>query len=110
MAGISELTDPDLYLKVNVGDDAALQAILQEVVTEHKRALAKWGTEFDEKNTPNDWAHYINYYASTAAPLEFQGELFEANMLKVAGLALSALKQYRGNGLSPRHYDGEDRL
>lgn len=66
----------------------------------------KWGTTFDDQNTANDWAKYVNDYASKASPLVVDQQIFETNMLKVATLAVAAIETSRRNGgPAPRHYD-----
>jgi len=54
--------------------------------------------EFDKKNTKNDWVAYISAYAGRAAANvarnEREGCEFRASMLKVAALAISAIRSY----------------
>lgn len=95
------------YPFLQVSGDPTIVDFLGGIIAEYSRAERKWGTEFDDKNTANDWVHYINWYASGAAPLEFDEKHFRTNMLKIAGLCLSALKALDRNGsFPPRHYDG----
>lgn len=70
----------------------------------------KWGDEFDEKNTINDWVTYICRYASNAAfPTEpgkpIDNEQVKAAFVKVAALAVAALEMQEKHGLALRHYD-----
>lgn len=64
------------------------------------------GTEFDDKNTANDWVSYIIRYAASAADFELDQDEFEVAMTKVAALAVAAIETSRRNGgPAPRHYD-----
>jgi len=66
----------------------------------------KFGTEFDDKNTINDWVTYITNYASNASFAENDDQATK-QLLKVAALALAAIEAYERNGNSfpNRHYD-----
>lgn len=83
-----------------------LGPILEQIRCERDYQDGKWGKEFDDKNTINDWAAYINIYLSHstvmgATPLEQRNAL-----LKVAALAVAALEtDSRNEGLAKRHYD-----
>jgi hypothetical protein len=82
------------------------QWIFEAIDDERDYQEGKWGTSFDDKNTANDWVTYINQYASEAAQLDFDDEIFAQKMVKVAALATAALEaQKRNGGLPPRHYD-----
>jgi hypothetical protein len=70
-----------------------------------------WSYEFDDQNTPNDWAAYINIYLGRAvqtsnaqSPATSVAE-FRANMLKVATLAVAAVEAVDRSGVAARHYD-----
>lgn len=82
-----------------------IDQILQEVKQEQERAAKKWGVDFDDKNTANDWVAYITRYAGMAVTFPFNRTAFEDNMVKVAGLAASAVASSRTGGPAPRHYD-----
>lgn len=64
------------------------------------------GTEFDDKNTANDWVSYLTRYAAKAAEFELTKDQFQAAMVKVAAIAVAAIESSdRNDGLPPRHYD-----
>lgn len=67
----------------------------------------KWGTGFDDKNTPNDWVTYITQYASSrGGALKLNKDEFKHAMVKVASLAIAAIEATeRNGGLVKRHYD-----
>lgn len=63
----------------------------------------KWGTEFDAKNTANDWVAYMTKYLGQSVTMPMDEERFRQQLLKVATLAVAALEQEQ---FAPRHYDG----
>ena len=82
------------------------QEIFDEIETERAYQDDKWGNEFDDQNTANDWVTYITNYATQAAPLKFNKDNFETKMRKVAALAIAAIEtSRRNNGPARRHYD-----
>ena len=81
----------------------------QNVVEEVVRARKQWGTEFDLKNTLNDWTAYIVSYTSAAAKMGASKDDVVKNLRKAAGLALSALYHAENDLLAPRHYDSQER-
>lgn len=82
-----------------------MKEILDEVAAEREYALKKWGEEFDDKNTLNDWAVYINIYLSKALAMGASKEDVEKNLTKALGLVVSALIRVKEDTLAPRHYD-----
>ena len=90
--------------------DCRIQSgVLDEIRAEREYQNGEWGTEFDDKNTLNDWVTYIANYASQAAGMETPPEDQRKNMLKVATLAVAAVESFNRNGqFAPRHY--EDRV
>ena len=86
---------------------AERQAIFHQIEDEREYQDSKWGTEFDDKNTANDWARYIMDYTCKATVMSgFNQEDFEKHMMKVATLAVAAIETSRRNGgPAPRHYD-----
>jgi hypothetical protein len=86
-----------------------IEELSSEVLKEVLRARQQWGTAFDEKNTLNDWAAYINIYLGQATTMEVSDEDVRTNLRKAAGLALSALYHAENNSLAPRHYDSQKR-
>lgn len=71
--------------------------IVEQVINDVKAELARIGdmTEFDRNNTRNDWISYINAYTGRAAEKVFRNQKeeqdFRRNMVKAAGLAISAI-------------------
>lgn len=82
------------------------QIIFNMINSEREYQDSKWGTDFDDQNTPNDWVAYITSYASRASAMDLTPEDFEIAMVKVAALAVAAIETLRRNGqLAARHYD-----
>lgn len=82
--------------------------IYNEILNELEYANDKWGTEFDDKNTMNDWVTYICMYATDAAKMNTCPADARSKLLKTAGLALSALATLERNGsFDKRHYEDE---
>jgi hypothetical protein len=82
------------------------QEIFDAINSERNYQDSKWGTNFDDKNSINDWGTYINIYLAKATNMGETAEVQEENLLKVASLAVAALETfYRNNGFAPRHYD-----
>lgn len=80
---------------------------INTVIYEAAYAYKKWGTDFDNKNTLNDWAAYISIYAGEAVRMDHAGdpEAQYAKLIKVANLALTAAYRVRMGTIAPRHYD-----
>lgn len=65
-----------------------------------------FGTQFDDKNTVNDWVAYISAYAGRAGAFTSDPEDQRKAMVKVAALAVAALEALDRNGqFAPRHFD-----
>jgi len=80
--------------------------IFEEIDAERHYQDAKWGIEFDKKNTLNDWWAYINYYFSRSAEMGNTKRQQRRDLVKVAALAVAALERFDENhGFTPRHYD-----
>ena len=90
-------------------DEKQFESIVAEIKAEKEYAENLWGTEFDDKNTANDWASYLMIYAGRAVEMDrtrlFNPIRFRTDMLKVAGLAISAIQTLDRNGIAKRHYD-----
>ena len=80
--------------------------IFVKVNHEREYQEGKWGSEFDNKNTLNDWVNYICHYA-TKSSMEHDELTAQRNcLIKVAALAFAALEaSYRNDGFPKRHYD-----
>lgn len=81
------------------------ECILQQVKAEMYYQESKWGTEFDDKNTPNDWASYFLPYISASCTQEIDLRKRCQALIKVAALAVSAIMAQERVGIVPRHYD-----
>ena len=91
-------------------DEKQFEGIVVELKKELEYANNLWGTAFDDKNTANDWAAYIGIYAGRAVEMDrttslFNPIRFRKDMLKVAGLAISAVQTLDRQGIAKRHYD-----
>jgi len=78
--------------------------IFKAIEAERAYQDSKWGTEFDDKNTPNDWVAYITAYLgkSISVSKPWDEEVFRTAMLKVAALSVAVLER---EDYAPRHYD-----
>lgn len=89
--------------------------ILEAIVKERMYQDEQWGTEFDDKNTINDWVTYINLYASRATEMNRETRVLDLynvkkNLLKAATLCVAALEAIERNGHPAlRHYDRLER-
>lgn len=88
----------------------AIIATCEDIEAEVTRQLKLWGTEFDDKNTANDWCAYIcNYVASGAyngRQEKYTPERFQKHLKKAAALCVSAIVTIaRNNDCAPRHYE-----
>lgn len=84
-----------------------MEQIFQEIKDERDYQNKKWGTEFDSKNTPNDWICYIVQYAGKSVTLPWNYEMFRKMLVKTASLCVAAIEWCdKTNGNMPkRHYD-----
>lgn len=84
----------------------SLQTVLDEIRAEREYQDGQWGTEFDDKNTLNDWSQYVNIYMAQAAAMTCPPEQQRANMVKAATLLVAAVEAFDRNGqFAPRHYE-----
>lgn len=82
------------------------QEIFAQIETERAYQDGKWGTQFDDANTINDWGTYIGIYVAKATAMGVSKEEQRKQLLKVASLAVASLETFdRNNGFAPRHYD-----
>lgn len=79
---------------------------------EQDYAHDKWGDEFDDKNTLNDWLTYAAMYASDAARMDRQDDQdWQYRMLiKSAALLMAAATRVREDRMAGRHYDTDRSL
>ncbi len=96
---------------MNERDKLLRTAIFNEIDIERMRQDGKWGHEFDDKNTPNDWVTFVTRYLSRAAddtvtqPAHVE-KFYRLNILKAAAVCVAALEAYdRAQGTVKRHYE-----
>ena len=78
--------------------------IFHEIDREREHQDKKWGHDFDDKNTVNDWTAYIARYSSNASFTNY-GECQREALLKTAALAVAAIEAFdRNDGFPLRHY------
>lgn len=67
----------------------------------------KWGSGFDDANTPNDWVCYIVQQASKASCIPHNPTQYREALVKAAATAVAAIETFdRNRGkVAPRHYD-----
>lgn len=82
------------------------ELIYTKITEERAYQDERWGEEFDEKNTSNDWCSYICRYATRAASFNLAPKEYRDNLIRVAALAVAAIETLdRTDVLPPRHYD-----
>lgn len=82
--------------------------IINEIFAELDYANEKWGAEFDDENTLNDWVTHICMYAGDAAKITAPPSEQRAKLIKSASIAISALIALDHNGgFRARHYESE---
>jgi len=91
------------------------EKIIKDIEAEREYAAQYWNEDFDRNNSINDWAAYINQYLARATkmrPADFSESMEQQRdrqriaLVKVAGLAISALEAFdRNEEFYPRHYD-----
>ena len=83
-----------------------LAKILEEIREERDYQDDRWGIEFDDQNTINDWLTYMMIYGGQAARMDSQPSTQRRNLVKVAALAVAALESFdRNRRFAPRHYE-----
>jgi hypothetical protein len=74
------------------------------ILRERLRQQKLWGTEFDRKNTANDWHAYVGHYIAKA--IRGNTQEFETNMVKACGICQGAILIVDlFGGPAPRHYE-----
>jgi len=69
-----------------------MEKVLEEIKKERERQESHWGTDFDDKNTLNDWVAYIMIKAGQAASMFSSPEKQRENLLKTAAWQLLLVK------------------
>jgi hypothetical protein len=88
--------------------NTALKDALDAVESERVYQENRWGSDFDDKNTVNDWVSYITAYAGRAVQADTPKDAY-IQLMKVGTLAVAAMESFnRNNGFPPRHYDGDN--
>lgn len=82
-----------------------MNEIFKDIEKELAYAEAKWGTEFDDKNTLNDWVAYSINYIGQATRMDADKEKQSAALRKSIGLLVNALIRVENGTLANRHYD-----
>ena len=85
------------------------KAIFAELEAERSHQDKVWGSEFDDRNTINDWIAYLVKYlgraisaAGTSDKDASDGIGFRNAIKKVAALCIAILER---GAYAPRHYD-----
>lgn len=76
--------------------------IFEQVESERAYQDGKWGRDFDDANTPNDWIAYLIIYAARAVCIPWNKAKFREGILKVMTICCAILEQ---DNYAPRHYD-----
>lgn len=82
----------DIWMKVDAEMDAAFE---------------KWGSEFDNQNTLNDWATYANIYIARATEMGSKAnkDYQLKSIVKALGLLSNMALRIANDEVAPRHYD-----
>lgn len=75
-----------------------MEQVINEVQAEIQKALEKLPEGFEDQNSNNDYIAYVTAYLGRAADGVFrnerEGQTFRDNMVKAAGLCISAIVAY----------------
>ncbi len=83
-----------------------MENILNEIRKEREHQDQKFGTEFYDRNTINDWNAYLTIHLANAVKMGTSKEEQRRQLMKVATLGVAALQAFdRNDGFPPRHYD-----
>ncbi len=82
-----------------------MQREIEAVLRERVYAEEKWGTDFDDNNTINDWIAYATMYASDAPKIGNTVDQAYGYLIKAAGLLMEAAMRVRENRIANRHYE-----
>lgn len=83
--------------------DAEIKALREE----SNHSAKKWGEDFDEQNTLNDWTAYAQVYVGRAVDMgniNNRSTQYKA-LIKAANILLTAATRVRRRALRARHYD-----
>jgi len=72
-----------------------MKNVFDEIKAERKIQDKRFGTSFDDSNTPYNWAAFIGNYATRnliGDPSSISIEKFRSDMVKVAALAVAAVE------------------
>lgn len=85
---------------------AANASILIEIENERYYQDRRFGHEFDNRNTLNDWATYLGIYTAKATEMGKPSAKQREALVKVAAIAVAAIEAFDRNvGFPSRHYD-----
>ena len=85
---------------------SARDKVFMAINEERNYQDGKWGKDFDDKNTLNDWVTYITMYATDASKMHLSVDEQKRLLLKATTIGVAALEALGRNGEFPkRHYD-----
>ena len=102
--------------------DKTRAAIVYQIDAERGRQENLWGSGFDERNTPNDWATIVTHYMSQAAMCSqrwtgvrpdcrvvLNVQDYRKNLVKAAAVCIAAIEAIDRTVDAPgkRHYDDD---
>lgn len=70
-------------------------SVYDEIQAERAYQNQKWGTAFDDQNTPHQWMGYVAAYGArnlAGNPSAVDVAKFRVDMLKVASIAIAAVE------------------
>ena len=89
-----------------------LTRVFTDILAERGYEETQWSQAFDDKNTVNDWAGYVNIYMARAAAYGNRSNTYaqRSGFLKACCLLVSAIFTCDLNaGFAPRHYEEVDK-
>lgn len=89
-------------------EEKTIEEITADIVRRIHGARKLWGTDFDAKNTLNDWLAYVNSFFGAAVSIRTTPDEAVEQLRKASVVMLSALYHAENKTLAPRHY--EDRV
>jgi hypothetical protein len=80
--------------------------IFEDIEKERDHQEQKYGTDFDSRNTANDWAAYVCKYVGDVVLMGGTPEDIRKCFLKAASVCVAAMENFDARGsFPPRHYD-----